>query len=135
MSGTLQPDALRDALRRVIDPEIFENIVDLGLVYNVDVQPPERVVVTMTLTTPHCPMGPEIIENVQKTMKEEGAQTVDVNIVWDPMWTPNMMTDELKTQLGIEPEPELEIDPVAPPSPPPAKKPPKKGLLSKILGW
>jgi metal-sulfur cluster biosynthetic enzyme len=135
MSEALQPDALRDALRRVIDPEIFENIVDLGLVYNVDVEPEDRVVVTMTLTTPHCPMGPEIVENVQKTMKEEGAQTVDVNIVWDPMWTPNMMTDELKTQLGIEPEPELDIEPVAPPTPPPVKKPPKKGLLSKILGW
>lgn len=131
MAETLQPERLHESLRQVIDPEIFENIVDLGLVYAVDVLPEERVRVTMTLTTPHCPMGPEIIENVEKVIKAEGAASVDVNIVWEPLWTPDMMTPELKTQLGIsEKEPELEIDP--PPPPPPPKK--KKGLLSRIFG-
>ena len=131
MSDVLQPDRLREALKQVIDPEIYENIVDLGLVYAVDVLPEAQVRVTMTLTTPHCPMGPEIIENVQKVITSEGAGSVDVNIVWEPMWTPEMMTPELKAQLGIGvEEPKLEIE--LPPPPPPVKK--KKGLLSRIFG-
>lgn len=129
MSEALQPDRLMEALKQVIDPEIFENIVDLGLVYGVEVLTEEQVRVTMTLTTPHCPMGPEIIENVQKVIKTEGAASVDVNIVWEPVWTPEMMTSALKTQLGIgEKEPELKIEL----PPPPVKK--KKGLLSRIFG-
>lgn len=135
MTSTLQPDHLREALKQVIDPEIFENIVDLGLVYGVDVEAQDHVVVTMTLTTPHCPMGPQIIENVEKTMLAEGAHSVAVNIVWEPAWTPFMMTDELKAQLGIaEPEPTLEIEPPLPPPPAPKKKE-KRGLLSRIFGW
>lgn len=131
MNDALQPDRLMESLKQVIDPEIFENIVDLGLVYGVEVLPEEQVRVTMTLTTPHCPMGPEIIENVQKVIKAEGAASVDVNIVWEPMWTPEMMTPELKAQLGIgEEEPELKIE--LPPPPPPVKK--KKGLLARIFG-
>jgi metal-sulfur cluster biosynthetic enzyme len=131
MSEVLQPDRLREALKQVIDPEIFENIVDLGLVYDIETTPENGVVVRMTLTTPHCPMGPEIIENVQKVIKAEGAASVEVNIVWEPMWTPEMMTPALKAQLGIgEEEPKLEIE--LPPPPPPAKK--KKGLLSRIFG-
>jgi metal-sulfur cluster biosynthetic enzyme len=137
MTSTLQPEHLRESLKQVIDPEIFENIVDLGLVYGVAVEAADHVVVTMTLTTPHCPMGPEIIENVEKTILSEGAPSVAVNIVWEPAWTPFMMTDELKNQLGItnpEPEPTLEIDP--PPPPPPApRKQEKKGLFSRIFGW
>ncbi len=131
MSEALQSEHLWETLKQVIDPEIFENIVDLGLVYGVDVLADDQVRVTMTLTTPHCPMGPEIIENVQKVIKAEGATAVDVNIVWEPMWTPEMMTPELKAQLGIgEEEPELKIE--LPPPPPPVKK--KKGLLARIFG-
>lgn len=131
MSDALQPDRLMEALKQVIDPEIFENIVDLGLVYGVEVLPEDQARVTMTLTTPHCPMGPEIIENVQNVMKAEGAASVDVNIVWEPMWTPEMMTPALKAQLGIgEEEPQLKIE--LPPPPPPVKK--KKGFLSRIFG-
>lgn len=134
MTGTLDPIQLREELKKVIDPEIFENIVDLGLVYDVQVAPEDRVKVMMTLTTPHCPMGPEIIENVEKTVLDAGAKEVDVNIVWEPMWTPDMMTDELKRQLGIlEDEPQLKIDPPSLPPPRPKKK--KKGLLGRLLGW
>lgn len=132
MSERLQPDRLREALKQVIDPEIFENIVDLGLVYGIETTPENSVAVRMTLTTPHCPMGPEIIENVQKTIKAEGAASVEVNIVWEPMWTPEMMTPKLKEQLGIGvEEPKLEIE-LPPPPPPPTKK--KKGLLARIFG-
>ncbi len=133
MTPSLQPEQLRDALRAVIDPEIFENIIDLGLVYNVEVEPADRAVVTMTFTTPHCPMGPEIVENVEKTLKAQGAQSVAVNIVWDPMWTPDMMTDALKKQMGIEPEAELKIETPPPPPPTPRKKE-KKGFFARIFG-
>lgn len=118
------------ALRNVIDPEIYQNIVDLGLVYGVEVTPEQAVVVTMTLTTPHCPLGPQIIENVEHELQAVGAAAVTVNIVWSPPWTPDAMTPALKRLLGIEPEedeapePELELAP-----PPPVKK--KGGLL----GW
>ncbi|HXF64097.1 MAG TPA: metal-sulfur cluster assembly factor [Caldilineaceae bacterium] len=135
MGEPLTPARCRDALRVVIDPEIYQNIVDLGLVYDIEVQPDQAVHVTMTLTTPHCPMGPQIIENVEKVLRELGASAVQVNIVWEPMWTPDAMTDELKRELGIlpeepaepvEPEPALEL-------PPPAPK--KKGLLSRLFGF
>lgn len=130
----LNPEECREALKAVIDPEIYQNIVDLGLVYGVEVKPEDAVVVTMTLTTPHCPMGPEIIENVEKTLLAAGANSVDVQIVWEPMWTPSAMTEELQRELGIleDDEPELEIEPeIYAPPPAPAKK---KGLLSRIFG-
>ena len=119
------------ALRNVIDPEIYQNIVDLGLVYGVEVTPEQAVAVTMTLTTPHCPLGPQIIENVEKELRAVGASAVTVDIVWSPPWTPDAMTPELKRLLGIVPDEEEEPEPelAAPPPPPPAKK--KGGLL----GW
>lgn len=132
-TNTLTSETCRDALRVVIDPEIYQNIVDLGLVYGVDVREEKVVDVTMTLTTPHCPMGPQIIENVEKALLDYGARTVNVNIVWEPMWTPDAMTDELKRELGIldaeeeEEEPQLEIEAQPPP-------PKKKGLLGRLFG-
>ena len=64
MAGELSVERSWEALRSVIDPEIYQNIVDLGLVYGVDIAPERQVTVTMTLTTPHCPMGPQIIQNI-----------------------------------------------------------------------
>lgn len=133
MSEELNGPDLREALKRVIDPEIYQNIVDLGLVYGVDVRPGNAVDVTMTLTSPQCPLGPQIIKNVEDVMVEEGATAVAVNIVWEPMWTPDAMTDDLKRELGIlepEEEPELEIDLPLPPPPPPKKK----SLLGRLFG-
>ena len=80
------------ALRNVIDPEIYQNIVDLGLVYGVEVLPDQAVAVTMTLTTPHCPLGPQIVENVEMELAAIGAARVQVEIVWAPPWTPDAMT-------------------------------------------
>lgn len=127
----LTAELCRAALRNVIDPEIYQNIVDLGLVYGVEVTPEQAVAVTMTLTTPHCPLGPQIIENVEKELRAVGASAVTVDIVWSPPWTPDAMTPELKRLLGIVPDEEEEPEPelAAPPPPPPAKK--KGGLL----GW
>ena len=117
----------------VIDPEIYQNIVDLGLVYGVEVGPENTVDVTMTLTTPHCPMGPQIFENVEKYLLRAGATNVMITISWDPPWTPDMMTDHLKRVLGILPdedeEPEAEL-PIDLPPPPPKKK----GLLGRLFG-
>jgi metal-sulfur cluster biosynthetic enzyme len=132
MSKQLTAESARDHLRAVIDPEIYQNIVDLGLVYGVEVQPDQAVDVTMTLTTPHCPMGPQIIENVEKVLVSEGASDVRVHIVWEPMWTPDAMTDELKRELGIVAEDEEEEPVYVPPPPPPAPK--KKGLLGRLFG-
>src|SRR3954469_11282788 len=105
MSELLTAEGYREALKAVIDPEIYQNIVDLGLVYSVAVQDANAVTVTMTLTTPHCPMGPQIIGNVEQTLLGKGASAVNVNIVWEPAWTPHAMTDDLKRQLGIREEP------------------------------
>lgn len=136
MSEGLTPELCREYLKAVIDPEIFQNIVDLGLVYAIEVDDDNRVTVNMTLTTPHCPLGPQIIDNVEQTLLARGASAVTVNIVWEPMWTPDAMTDDLKRQMGIldgrpdyeAEEPALAIDP-----PPPA--PPKqKGFWSRLFG-
>jgi metal-sulfur cluster biosynthetic enzyme len=131
----LTPKSARETLKKVIDPEIYQNIVDLGLVYDIVVADDNAVDVTMTLTTPHCPMGPQILENVNRVLIEEGATSVHVEIVWEPMWTPYAMTEALQRQLGIiddeeagteEEEPErLELPP-----PPPQKK----GLLGRLFG-
>jgi metal-sulfur cluster biosynthetic enzyme len=140
MTTTLQSmmltvEACRAALRTVIDPEIFQNIIDLGLVYNIEVGTDNGVIVTMTLTTPHCPMGPQIIENVETVLKTKGASTVTVHIVWSPPWTPYAMTEDLQRQLGILPpgepeEPEVEWTP-----PPPPELPKKKGFFRRLLGY
>ena len=131
--AALTPAGAREALKAVIDPEIYQNIVDLGLVYDIAVQPDGAVDVTMTLTTPHCPLGPQILANVEEVLHAQGASAVNVNIVWEPMWTPDAMTDQLKRQLGILQEDEDEEEPEPVPLPPPAL-PQKKGLLGRLFG-
>jgi metal-sulfur cluster biosynthetic enzyme len=132
MSDQLTAEQCRNYLRAVIDPEIYQNIVDLGLVYGIEVQPNQSVDVTMTLTTPHCPMGPQIIENVEKVLVAHGAGDVRVHIVWEPMWTPDAMTEELKRELGIIADEEEEEEPALYIPPPPAPK--KKSLLGRLFG-
>jgi len=129
----LSPDSLRQALTRVIDPELFLNIVDLGLVYGIEVKPDDQVIVTMTMTTPHCPMGPQIIKDVTETVQSEGAASVNVNVVWEPAWSVALMTPALRAELGLDDEDVLPMPPPPPPPPPapPAKKP---GLLTRLFG-
>ena len=131
MSQTLTSENCRQALKAVIDPEIYQNIVDLGLVYGVDVDEENVVDVTMTFTTPMCPLGPQIVANVEQVLMDKGANRVNVAIVWEPIWTPDAMTDELKRELGIiEDEPQLEIErPSDPPLPPK-----KRGLFGRLFG-
>ena len=95
MNEQLTVDQCYASLRNVIDPELYQNIVDLGLVYGVEVGDANHVAVTMTLTTPHCPMGPQILADVDKFLRADGASAVDIQIVWQPMWTPAMMSAQL----------------------------------------
>jgi metal-sulfur cluster biosynthetic enzyme len=89
-----------EALRTVYDPEIPINIVDLGLIYDVNISG-RNVQIKMTLTTPGCGMGPTIGKQVEGAIKPLGAKNVWVEIVWDPPWNPDMISDEAKEILGI----------------------------------
>lgn len=90
-----------EALSGVIDPEVGINIVDLGLIYKTDIQG-GRVHITMTMTTSTCPLHAYIAEMARKAVqaKVPGAQSVDVEMVWDPPWTPDMMTEAARKQMG-----------------------------------
>ena len=99
-------DLIREELKRVIDPELFVNIVDLGLVYNVDLTPvPEggtKVKIDMTMTSPMCPAGPQLIAQCKQFVGQmAGVSMVEVKIVMDPPWTPEKMSDAARDQLGI----------------------------------
>ena len=94
-------DSVVDALRTVIDPELNVNIVDLGLIYTVQTRE-EEVDVEMTLTTPACPAGPEILRNaVTAIEKIDGVAKANVKLVMTPPWSPDRMTDDARDQLGI----------------------------------
>jgi metal-sulfur cluster biosynthetic enzyme len=94
-------DELYAALRRVRDPEIGLNIVDLGLVYDLAVGGEGDVEVTMTLTTPGCPLHAAIDQAVQRALgRVAGVRSVRVNLVWSPPWTPELISAEGRAQLG-----------------------------------
>jgi metal-sulfur cluster biosynthetic enzyme len=96
------PDTVRKALRAVKDPELNLNIIDIGLVYDVEVANPGRVQVKMTLTSPGCPAGTEIIDDVKRVLTDmEGVESVDVELVWDPYWTPDKMDPRVRAFLGF----------------------------------
>jgi metal-sulfur cluster biosynthetic enzyme len=96
------PDTLRKALRAVKDPELNLNIIDIGLVYDVEVDEGGRVRVKMTLTSPGCPAGTEILDDVKRVLADmEGVESVDVELVWDPYWTPERMDPRVRAFLGF----------------------------------
>jgi metal-sulfur cluster biosynthetic enzyme len=95
-------DQIKKALRGVKDPELNLNIVDLGLVYGVDVADTGDVHVRMTLTSPGCPAGPEITQDVKETVANlDGVNSVDVEIVWEPYWTPEKIDPRIRSFLGF----------------------------------
>ena len=95
-------EAVLEAMKEVYDPEIPVNIVDLGLVYDVTVEE-SRVSITMTLTAPGCGMGPYIANNVrEKVLEVEGVQVVHVDVVFDPPWTPDRVSPEMRAEMGID---------------------------------
>jgi metal-sulfur cluster biosynthetic enzyme len=96
------PDAVRKALRAVKDPELNLNIMDIGLVYDVEVSETGQVHVRMTLTSPGCPAGTEIIDDVKKVLSDmEGVEGVEVELVWEPYWTPDKMDPRVRAFLGF----------------------------------
>ena len=95
-------EGIRDVLRGVYDPEIHINIVDLGLIYGIAIAP-ERIKVTMTLTTPGCPYGPYLLMQVKETlMSLKGVKDADIEVVWDPPWGPDKMTEAVRLDLGFD---------------------------------
>jgi FeS assembly SUF system protein len=95
-------EAVVDALKDIFDPEIPVNIYDLGLVYGVEVSPESSVVVTMTLTTPHCPVAESMPAEVElRVSSVPGVRDAEVNLVWDPPWDMALMSDEAKLELGM----------------------------------
>ena len=95
-------ESVIDALREIYDPEIPVNIYDLGLIYGVEVSPEADVAVTMTLTTPHCPVAESMPAEVElRVSSVHGVRDAEVNLVWDPPWDPAKMSDEARLELGM----------------------------------
>ncbi len=95
-------DAIVERLKGIFDPEIPVNIYDLGLIYGVDVSENGDALVTMTLTTPHCPVAESMPAEVEmQVMSVPGVAHAEVNLVWDPAWDPQKMSDDAKLELGM----------------------------------
>ena len=94
-------ESVIEALREIYDPEIPVNIYDLGLIYGVDIDE-GHVIVTMTLTTPHCPVAESMPGEIEMRVGAvPGVGSAEVNLVWDPPWDPQKMSDEAKLELGM----------------------------------
>ena len=96
-------DKVREALKQVIDPELFVNIVDLGLIYDIKVEPADddksNVVVEMTMTSPACPAGPQLLGQSKDFVgRLDEVAEVDVKLVMTPPWTPDRMTEDARDQ-------------------------------------
>lgn len=100
-NGDVDDGAIIDALRQVIDPELMINIVDLGLVYAVN-HGESKVQIDMTLTSPACPAGPQIVQQAKMVLEKlPGVREAQIKLTMTPPWTPERMTDEARDQLGI----------------------------------
>ena len=94
-------DRVKMALRKVKDPELNLNVVDLGLIYDIAVDG-DRVSIDMSLTSPGCPSGPEIMGDVERMVKGvEGVADVAVNLVWSPMWSPDRIEPRVRAYMGL----------------------------------
>ena len=101
-SSKLTREDMLDVLRNVMDPDLQMNIVDLGLVYEVEHLDDGRVAVKMTLTTPHCPVAESMPGEVElRVGAVPGVGDAEVNLVWDPPWSPQNMSDEARLELGM----------------------------------
>jgi metal-sulfur cluster biosynthetic enzyme len=93
-------EQVRDALRAVKDPELNLNVIDLGLVYEIEVREGGEVHVEMTLTSPGCPVGPEMLSEAQAVLERiDGVTKADVELVWEPYWTPEKMDPRVRSLL------------------------------------
>jgi|TARA_B100001146_G_C16112262_1_gene404185 metal-sulfur cluster biosynthetic enzyme len=90
-----------EQIKQVIDPDVGLNIVDMGLIYGVDIND-DIVDITMTLTSPGCPAAPQLLNGSQTVVQQlDGVEEVNINVVWTPPWDPEMMSEEAKDELGI----------------------------------
>ena len=94
-------ESVYEVIKEIIDPEIGINIVDMGLIYDVDIND-TTIDITMTLTSPGCPAGGQLVNGTQHvTQQLDGVEEVNVSVVWTPRWTPEMMSEDAKDELGI----------------------------------
>jgi metal-sulfur cluster biosynthetic enzyme len=100
MSGMPSVDEVEEALTNVIDPELGLDFVELGLVYEIEVDGPE-VNITFTLTSPGCPIGPQVSDQMKEFVGElDGVEQVNPNMTFSPAWTPDLMSEDAKFALG-----------------------------------
>ncbi|HHZ89662.1 TPA: metal-sulfur cluster assembly factor [Candidatus Poribacteria bacterium] len=94
-------EVVLEQIKQVIDPDVGLNIVDMGLIYGVDIND-DIVNITMTLTSPGCPAAPQLLNGSQTVVQQlDGVEEVNINVVWTPRWDPEMMSEEAKDELGI----------------------------------
>ena len=102
MGKSLMEDLVIEKLSTVYDPEVPVNIWELGLVYEIDFPKPNEVIITMTLTAPGCPIADQIVQEVHDVvMTIDGIDEVTVNLVFEPIWTPDRMSPEARLELGF----------------------------------
>ncbi len=102
MTQTISQEDIIEVLKDVYDPEITINVVDLGLIYDVQVHDNNNVHVQMTLTAPGCGMGPHIAQQAEWAIMEvDGVADVEVEMVFDPPWSPDLISEVARAQLGI----------------------------------
>ena len=95
-------EAVIEALKSIYDPEIPVDIYELGLIYNVEITDDQDAIVTMTLTTPHCPVAESMPGEVElRILAVPGVRDAEVKLVWDPPWDPSKMSDEARLELGM----------------------------------
>ena len=99
---SISPDQAKLALRKVKDPELGLNIIDLGLVYDITVNEKNDIHVDMTLTSPGCPAGPQIMTDVERVLQAlPGVGEVELNLVWSPYWTPERIEPRVRAYMGL----------------------------------
>jgi metal-sulfur cluster biosynthetic enzyme len=101
----IQEETVYEALRQIEDPELLVNIVDLGLIYGVgvdEVDGKSNLLIIMTMTTPACPYGPELLRDVKQTLQSlDDVGAVEVRLTLSPPWTPDRMTEDARDELGL----------------------------------
>jgi metal-sulfur cluster biosynthetic enzyme len=101
-ADSIRADQVKLALRKVKDPELGLNIIDLGLVYEIKVDESRNIHVDMTLTSPGCPAGPQIMTDVERVLQSlPGVGDVELNLVWSPYWTPDRIEPRVRAYMGL----------------------------------